>query len=546
MKRIATLILFFIIFIPLSSSSDALMLGDYDAEPRMDGRVNNNLLIDSLKEASINTYAYLIWHNKEYDWEDFNSFLPLAQENNIDTYVYLVPPSEDCEEVLPYRCDFVQWGEEIARLSLTYPTLKGFIIDDFIAARNDIYLTREYTREFIVASKEINSDIKFFPIIYYQDIIDYSRDYKDLTDGMIFPYVGLNPERNLRNTNDEIDQIRKIDEILKYNDKLILFTYPWDEPSNEGDYVSLSKTIQVPEDIENLNEVLLSFTISDDFRNSVEGYHYIQLLVDDELVWEEDVSGRENVPHISLNLKDYLMGKEEATISFKAIEKKAVHNFGVKISIINLEGIINSYDFVEETNSEWSVDVINLLDHNEAHEVIVMIYASKISNLDDIPSTEYVIDATQIAIDSYEEGISSGVMMYGVRKDNNNQIYNSIKELYGSYTIENLVNPYLETPPETTGGGSGGGSSKKSINVDTSLNEEEPLTYPSCKTIEDCKEGEICKAKRGNYFYKQCQLSEDENIERNSKELDSFALKLKNKIMEWFFQLLNKFNFQKT
>lgn len=549
MKKVYILIiLLFIFFIPLSTSSN-LMLGDYSAEPRINGRVNNVLLIDSLKEASINTYAYLIWHNKEYDWEDFNSFLPLAQENNINTYVYLAPPTEDCEEVLPYGCDFVSWGEEIARLSLQYPTLKGFIIDDFIAARNDLYFTREYTNNFIASSKEINSNLQFLPIIYYlnADIMDYIRDYKDLTDGIIFPYIGLDPERNLLNTNDEMDQIRKIDEILRYNNKIILFAYPWNQPSNEGDYIVLSKTIQVPENIEELDEILISFTISDDCNYlKPEGYHYIQLLIDDEIVWEEDVINKENIKDINLDIKNYLIGKREATISFRAIEKKRVGNFGVKISIINLKGIIDSYDFVKDSNSEWTAEILDPLEYNEDHKVVVMVYAAKLNTLDDIPSAEYVTDAIQIAIESFEEGLSSGVMLYALRK-NNNPIYRSVRELYGSYNGENIVNPPPPiVPPEIPPENHNGGNNEKSFDIDTSSKNKESLTYPSCRSDNDCNEGEICKAKRGNYFYKQCQSPEDKNIEQNSGEIDSWALKLKNKIIEWFFKFLSNFNFQKT
>lgn len=246
MKKYILLVLILIISLEYSSASD-LILGDYARPPRMDdGSVNNEELIILLKNASINTYAYLIWNkhpdrDAEIDWIKFNEFLPIAQENNIQVYAYLAPPTGGCDEVLPYRCDFTAWGREISRLSLRYSTLKGFIIDDFLGERNEYYLTREYTNTFISASKEINSEIRFFPIIYYPEIIDYMRDYRDLADGIIYPYIGLDPVKNLNNVNDEMKFIRKVNDVLKYNNKIILFNYPMNQRSNEGDYASLSK-----------------------------------------------------------------------------------------------------------------------------------------------------------------------------------------------------------------------------------------------------------------------------------------------------------------
>src|SRR3989344_4900612 len=456
---------------------DGLILGDYAAPPRMnDNSVNNEELISSLKGASINTYAYLIWNkypdrNAEIDWIRFNEFLPLAQRDNIDVYAYLVPPSEGCEEVLPYRCDFVQWSEEIARLSLRYPVLKGFIIDDFLGLRNEYYLTRDYVSNFVTASKQINSNLKFFPIIYYYEIIDYMRDYRDLTSGIIYPYVGLNPVPNLNSINDEMSNIRKINEILGYDNKIIFFTYPWNSRSYAGDYASLSKAIQVPGNINELNEVNISFDIGDDFLvPEPAGYHYIQLLVDDDVVWEKDVVEL-NMEKVNINLKNYLLGKQQAMISFRAIEKRAVYNFGVKISIINISGIVNSYDFIDDSNSRWTAEIINSLDYNEHHEVIVMVY-SDFWSFGYRPSPQYVRDAARVAIESSNQRLSSGVITYNLNKNRNYEGYRLISELYSLYTPRNdkeQKNPGSEqnqgSSGSSSGGSSGGGASKKEVPV---------------------------------------------------------------------------------
>ena len=111
---------------------ERVVLGDYDHELRgTNGRVNISLMVDRLLNASINTYAFLLWWHPTSDWEDFLLFVDAANRSNIDTFAYLVPPLENCENVLPYRCDFNAWGTAIANLSLKYHNLKGWVIDDF-------------------------------------------------------------------------------------------------------------------------------------------------------------------------------------------------------------------------------------------------------------------------------------------------------------------------------------------------------------------------------------------------------------------------------
>ena len=125
---------------PLHASPPPV-IADYNAEVRgSDGRVDIPVLIRRLTELRVNTYFFLIWH-RETDWEDLKLFLPAAQNAGIDTWVYLVPPSESppiygTRYSEPFRLNYIRWAEEIALLSLAHPNLKAFVIDDFWANRN--------------------------------------------------------------------------------------------------------------------------------------------------------------------------------------------------------------------------------------------------------------------------------------------------------------------------------------------------------------------------------------------------------------------------
>ncbi len=109
-------------------------LADYDAElRRSDGHVDTDATVQRLKELRITNYYWLIWHAAT-DWEDLKVFLPHAAQQNIETWVYLVPPSEGPPNGYPasepFKLDYLRWAEEIAHLSLRHTNLTGWVIDD--------------------------------------------------------------------------------------------------------------------------------------------------------------------------------------------------------------------------------------------------------------------------------------------------------------------------------------------------------------------------------------------------------------------------------
>jgi len=168
-------------------------LGDYDAEPRTpEGRVDLPRLLEQIETAHMTMYDFLIWHAPT-DWEDFQTFLPLAQERGLKVWVTLCPPSEQGAGMPwsePYRLDYLTWAEEIGKLSAEYDNLVAFVVDDFWSGQNHSLFTPEYIARMVEALRKHNPKLAFLPTIYWDTIgdEDWIEAYGPLIDGIVFPY----------------------------------------------------------------------------------------------------------------------------------------------------------------------------------------------------------------------------------------------------------------------------------------------------------------------------------------------------------------------
>jgi hypothetical protein len=296
------------------------VIGDYDAElRRADGRVDIDQLVSRLKELRVNTYFWLVLHAPT-DWDDLKLFLPKAAAAGINVWVYLVPPSESepasSTSSEPFRMDYLRWAEEIARLSLAHLNLKAWVIDDFYQ-NTDLY-TPAYIRDMQERAKRTNPHLAFLPLMYYGEITRrFVEDYASLIDGVVVAY----PQ-----SREEIDQARAV---LEGEAALFANTlaYPGNTSSQPGESVMISQRAAVrPAD-----RYVLHFEEGDDYTGATFGYHFKQLLVDGEVVWEEDVAG--GAPgwrEVSVDVTPQLKGKAKATVAFRLLEKKGVGNFPVR------------------------------------------------------------------------------------------------------------------------------------------------------------------------------------------------------------------------
>jgi hypothetical protein len=194
--------------------------GTYDGEPRLpNGRIDIKKLVAELRELKANSYNFLIWHAKT-DWEDLHEFLPLAREIHVKVWVTLVPPTESPPLYgdtysEPFRLDFKRWAVEIAKLSLREPNLVAWSLDDFSdnAAAAHAFTPKQW-QEILSAARAINPQLAFVPCCYYQHLTpELAAQYRELFDGVLFPYMHAAGQMNLTDTDTlkvEVQQFKQL------------------------------------------------------------------------------------------------------------------------------------------------------------------------------------------------------------------------------------------------------------------------------------------------------------------------------------------------
>lgn len=321
-------------------------LADYDAVLRgKNHRVDVDAMVARLKELGINAYYWLIW-TSETDWDDLKLFLPKAAAAGIEVWPYLVPPTESAPRYgtkypEPFRLDYNRWAEEIAKLSLQHPNLTAWVIDDFFG-NHDLF-TPTYVHGMQARAKLVNPQLAFLPLMYFRELPGrFVPDYRNVIDGAVVAYL---------QDREEIERAWAL-----FNDATVPapseLSYPYGVPSRSGDFVMATQVASV----QPARRCRLTFKEVDDFSAKTAGYHFKQLLVDDAVVWEEDVAGGEmKARSIEVDVTEQVRGKKSVTVAFRLFDKKGVSNFGVSwhVSDFRCEGLSLSADLAKP--KEWKV-----------------------------------------------------------------------------------------------------------------------------------------------------------------------------------------------
>jgi hypothetical protein len=401
-KLIVTAAAFLAFAAPASRAQQSMagILADYDGElresvRRADGvlHVDTPAMIAKLKSLHITTYVYLVWHAAT-DWDDLcNEFLPAAAQAGIDVWVYLVPPSE-CTPAcsLPFGDDYVQWGAQIGQLSLRYPQLKAWAIDDFNS--NLKTFTRDYVRQMTQAAKAVNPQLQFLPLMYFAQISTAFLDsYAGNIDGIIMAYRD-DPHPNTQVSATLAPQLDSLIGLMQpYGRTLILMIYASAlshtplPPSAEyvadtvrtglsylragliGGVVTYVLPLGNQPDPNSLNpahsglgfaacsvlggthtspgdyaavgtdaaidpmagQYSLTFWQMHTFAGgaSLPGYHFKQVLVNGQVIWERDVadSSPDQWMQETVDLTAMLSQQTSAQISFRILDKKGVSSY---------------------------------------------------------------------------------------------------------------------------------------------------------------------------------------------------------------------------
>ncbi|WP_183035343.1 hypothetical protein [Cupriavidus sp. UME77] len=436
-------LIFFALFIELSYSGYALAapsvaLGDYSAEPRIGDHVDSDRLVQRLVDLHANTYMWLVWRSKN-DWEDLKAFLPKAKMAGINVWVYLVPPSETPVQDKrftysePFRLDYVRWAEEIAKLSIEFSNLNGYVIDDFWGNVRLDRFSREYIGRVVDAGKAINAKIRFYPLMYFNQIDEESTEFlAPFVDGVIgaYPRDRAELERALTFLEDRFLQPSGVK-----------ITFPGEKSSRPGDHGLASQKIKV---LDNRN-AKLRFHYRTNLETSTVGYHRLQVRVDDEVIWDEDAASH-NDGVVTIDISKALRGKRTARLSFGVFDIKGVGNFGliVKFSGLNASGI-ELRDSDLGGGSAWSSDIVGGFSVKFEREVagkrrfrLPMIV---------MPSGDaaeyrmrYAGDGTPVEIagkikeltDFARDGKIEGIVTYCLDKSDRSESFDSVRDIFES------------------------------------------------------------------------------------------------------------------
>lgn len=421
-----------------------------EARVRSDGyhHIDTPAVIRAVKKLHANTFVYLLWGSPT-DWDDFrNEFVAAAQSAKIDVWLYLAPPSEcrgNCS--YPYKTDFKTWAREIAELSRKYPNLKGWAIDDFFRQVTPEAL-KEFTSLAKSINPDLAFYVCTYYSYALDDA--YLDEYKPFVDGIIFPFAD-EPNHNTQvasSLNRQIEEVQAklkprdlgmivllycgrnlnaeqapkasyVDEalrrVLPYAadssiDGVICYGAPIEDPPNlpsehlagwgdgrlsfaVGHRVHLQKdtwaaAYQMVDVDPNSPRYELSFWQNDQYtRGARPGIHFKQVLIDDHVLWTEDVShyvwnmwiqgGVLNHP-ITIP-KEWLSGKRKAKLTFRLYEGNDAADYPIDVGFDNLDAVgltISNPGF--ETKSDWKfesttpaiVPSIDIYHSDEPHRIL--------------------------------------------------------------------------------------------------------------------------------------------------------------------------------
>lgn len=415
----------------------SLHWADYDAElRRADGHVDSEAMVRRLKELGVTTYYWLIWHAPT-DWEDLKQFLPLAAQAKIQTWAYLVPPTEGPSSGSPasepFKEDYLRWAEEIARLSLQQTNLSGWVIDDFYA--NHKFFSPAYVGQMQAKAKAINPRLLFLPLMYFPEITPgFVTDYQKVVDGVIVAYP------------DDLAAIVHARAILNGEASSMPgeLSCPGDTATKAGDFVSA----RIPVSVLSADRASLRFVERDDFTGPTSGYHYKQVLLDNVVVWERDVAGGSNGwQAVQLDVTRWVKGKTNATLAFRLLDKKGVSNFGIhwRVKDLRPEGLQLSANLAK--SQRWLVDhhgpftagfgaPVRAANHTVHLPLIVMTAASPEEfrmRHGDPASPERITDWLRMCLQAWRDRQCDGVVTYCLDKRPDSRPFSLAQRAFGDF-----------------------------------------------------------------------------------------------------------------
>jgi hypothetical protein len=220
--------------------------------------------------------------------------------------------------------------------------------------------------------------------------------------------------------------------------------FPWSTPSQPGDFVQASQSAMVlPGERQRLR-----FRERDDFTAATAGYHFKQLLVNDAVVWEDDVAGGTNAWHgVTVDVAAATQGQTNVTVTFRLLDKQGVSNFGVRWQVRDLQAEGLRLAAGLDQPQQWRVsqrgafeagfgDRIKPPEHR-FHVPFIVMTAGDTSEFrlrhGDPASPERIAEWLKFCLQAWREGKCDGVVTYCLDKQPGSRIFDLARDAFGQY-----------------------------------------------------------------------------------------------------------------
>ena len=284
-------------------------------------------------------------------------------------------------------------------------------------------------------AKGINPRLVFLPLMYFGEIRrPFVEDYHEVIDGVVVAY----PQGR-----DDIEQARAIldDAATVIPGEL---SFPWDTPSQPGDFVRASQSAKVLAD----GPQRLRFRERADFTGNTSGYHFTQLLVNDAVVWEADVAGGSNAwREVTVDVTAAARGRTNLTIAFCLLDKKGVGNFGVRWQVKDLQADGMQLAAALDQPRQWRVSQCGAFEAgfgdrlkppaHRFHVPFIVMTAGQASEFKlrhgDPASPERIAEWLRFCLQAWQEGKCDGVVTYCLEKEPGSRTFDLSRDLFNQY-----------------------------------------------------------------------------------------------------------------
>ena len=419
------------------------MLGDMDNEIRdANGRFDVQANADALTQLGANTYFYLVWHDKN-DWTELPAFASEAERRGIHVWVYLIPLSESPIKKKagwgysePFRTDYVQWAQEIAKLSLTHRNISGFVIDDFYDnTEYEDRFTPGYVKRMVQSAKQINPKLKFFPLMYFQTPWStFIKKYGELVDGVVICYP--KSETGIRNA-------------LRYlkgqvHGASVMFQLDRRKGTGAGDHCDVSMPVMFEDPT--IAELSFYFDATDKDDDTSDCVARVRL--DGKIIWQRPTMKLPREEMVNLDISGKVKRGRRHTLEFSIYARntgnRATLPVIARFDDIRVYGTTNDYkafakDLKMYETREGKFEIVtSKASKGEKTNLPVILMPSgegeQYEKRYDISGTpENVAQKVRICFDLLEENAIEGIVPYRIPKPAGDAYFDAIRREYQRY-----------------------------------------------------------------------------------------------------------------